>query len=105
MLSLAGDVLLMLPTDRFVFGLVSFFLAHVAYVVGFLLAGPEPALLAVGLVVVVVGGWFIGVPLVRRVKAGDQAEFAGPVVAYMGVISLMVVAAFGAGTPGASPGR
>ena len=42
-LSLAGDVFLLLPTDRFLFGLVSFFLAHVAYVVGFLLAGPEPS--------------------------------------------------------------
>ncbi|MET0150875.1 MAG: lysoplasmalogenase [Acidimicrobiales bacterium] len=98
-LSLAGDVFLMLPSDRFLFGLVSFFLAHVAYVVGFLLAGPEPALLAVGLVVVVAGAGLVGVPLVRRVKAGDQAEFAGPVMAYMGVISLMVVAAFGAGNP------
>ncbi len=32
-------------------------------------------------------------------KAGDQAEFAGPVMAYMGVISAMVVTAFGAGNP------
>jgi uncharacterized membrane protein YhhN len=87
-LSLAGDVFLMLPSDRFLFGLVSFFLAHVAYVVGFLLAGPEPALVVVGLVVVVAGAGLVGVPLVRRVKAGDQA-----------VISLMVVAAFGAGNP------
>lgn len=98
-LSLAGDVFLMLPSDKFLIGLVSFFLAHVAYVVGFLLAGPEPALVVIGLVVVVAGVWFIGAPLVRRVKAGDQAEFAVPVMAYMGVISLMVVAAFGAGNP------
>ena len=34
-LSLAGDVFLMLPRDRFVEGLASFLLAHVAYVVGF----------------------------------------------------------------------
>jgi uncharacterized membrane protein YhhN len=98
-LSLAGDVFLMLPSDRFLQGLISFFLAHVAYVVGFVLAGPEPALLVVGLVVVAVGVAVIGRPLVQRVQAGEQAEMALPVMAYMGVISLMVVFAFGAGNP------
>ncbi len=97
LLSLAGDVFLMLPSDKFLFGLGSFFLAHVAYVVGFVLAGPEPLLLVVGLVVVAVGVVLIGWPLVRQVQAGDQADFAVPVMAYMGVISLMVVVAFGAG--------
>jgi len=33
--SLAGDIFLMLPTDRFVAGLVAFLLAHVAYGVAF----------------------------------------------------------------------
>ena len=98
-LSLAGDVFLMLPSDRFLHGLVSFFAAHVAYVVGFLLAGPDPLLLAVGAVVVAVGVALVGRPLVQRVQAGDQADFAVPVMAYMGVISAMVVAAFGAGNP------
>jgi uncharacterized membrane protein YhhN len=98
-LSLAGDVFLMLPRDLFLQGLISFFLAHVAYVVGFALAGPEPVLLALGVVVVVAGVVLIGRPLVAKVKAGDQAEMAVPVTAYMGVISLMVVFAFGAGNP------
>jgi uncharacterized membrane protein YhhN len=99
LLSLAGDVFLMLPSDKFLQGLISFFLAHVAYVVGFALDGPEPLLLVVGLVVVAVGVAFIGRPLVRRVREGDQADMAVPVMAYMGVISLMVVFAFGAGNP------
>jgi len=34
-LSLAGDVFLMLPRDRFIAGLVSFLLAHVAYIAAF----------------------------------------------------------------------
>src|SRR6059058_5243145 len=38
-LSLAGDVFLMLPGDRFVPGLASFLLAHVLYAVGFLVGG------------------------------------------------------------------
>ena len=33
--SLAGDILLVLPSDRFVAGLVSFLLAHLAYIVAF----------------------------------------------------------------------
>lgn len=33
--SLAGDIFLMLPTDRFIAGLVAFLLAHVAYSVAF----------------------------------------------------------------------
>jgi len=33
--SLAGDIFLMLPTDRFVSGLVSFLIAHLAYIIAF----------------------------------------------------------------------
>lgn len=42
-LSLAGDVFLMLPGDRFVAGLTSFLLAHVAYGVAFTTAVPMAA--------------------------------------------------------------
>jgi uncharacterized membrane protein YhhN len=38
--SLAGDIFLMLPGDRFIAGLVSFLLAHIAYIVAFATA-PE----------------------------------------------------------------
>lgn len=41
-LSLAGDVFLMLPRDRFVAGLVSFLLAHVAYAAAFATAAEMP---------------------------------------------------------------
>lgn len=40
--SLAGDVFLMLPGDRFVPGLVSFLLAHLAYLAAFARAGGGP---------------------------------------------------------------
>src|SRR5690606_25669041 len=55
-LSLAGDVFLMLPSDRFVPGLASFLLAHVAYVVGFVVAGLEPLGVAAGVALVVAAG-------------------------------------------------
>ena len=51
-LSLLGDVFLMLPSDRFVFGLVSFLLAHLAYIGGFLFAEAGVDSLALPLVVV-----------------------------------------------------
>jgi uncharacterized membrane protein YhhN len=37
--SLAGDVFLMLPTDRFVAGLVSFLIAHLLYIAAFVTEG------------------------------------------------------------------
>lgn len=104
--SLIGDVFLMLPGDRFVPGLVGFFVAHVAYVVAMVLvvaevgAGVASTLagLGVGLVVVLVGLGLVG----RRIVVGARGaapEFAAPVVAYMGVISAMVATAVATGSP------
>lgn len=93
-LSLAGDVFLMLPGDLFVPGLGSFLLAHVAYVVGLVLSGLELVGIGVGLVVVANALQFVG----RRIVGGAaRAEPAlrAPVVAYMVVISAMLVCAFG----------
>jgi len=42
-LSLCGDVFLMLPRDRFIAGLASFLAAHLAYIVAFCTGGPFPA--------------------------------------------------------------
>jgi uncharacterized membrane protein YhhN len=95
-LSLAGDVFLMLPDDRFVPGLASFLLAHVAYVIGMVVAGLEPAGVIVGLVLVVAAGAAVGRTVVLRLRRTEPAMLA-PVVAYMGVISAMVVCAVGTG--------
>ena len=94
--SLAGDVFLMLPSDRFVEGLGAFLLAHVAYIVGLLVAGASPGLLVVGLAVVAVAVVAIGRPLLAGVRRGSP-ELAVPVTAYVGVISAMVVCAIGTG--------
>jgi uncharacterized membrane protein YhhN len=37
--SLAGDVFLMLPSDRFIHGLVSFLVAHILYIIAFTVEG------------------------------------------------------------------
>lgn len=95
-LSLAGDVFLLLTEKWFVAGLGSFLLAHVAYVVGLLLAFRNGWWLAAGLVLVAGFSTWVGRRVVTAVSARDSA-LAGPVVAYIAVISVMVVAAFGTG--------
>lgn len=106
-LSTVGDVLLMLRGDRsdlFLAGLVAFFAAHMAYVVGFSLEGLEAGglLLGAGLAAALAGR--VGRPIVRAVRQGAEAEMAVPVAAYVGVISLMVLTAAGTGDPRAAVG-
>ncbi len=87
--SLVGDVLLMLPQDRFVAGLASFLLAHVAYIVAFSTGvpiGTAPALL---------------VPLVAmsalllRLLWPGLGKLRLPVLLYSATILLMVWQAWG----------
>ena len=96
-LSLAGDIFLMLPADRFVAGLGSFLLAHLAYIVGFVCAGVSAGRVTIGAFVVIVAGATIGRRIVRAVRAGDHAKMVAPVAAYMTVISAMVLVAIGTG--------
>ncbi len=84
--SLAGDIFLMLPQDRFIAGLVSFLFAHLVYVAAFVLAADRPwsgtsvlpliPLLAYGFAVVAILRPHLGTLMV-------------PVLAYMIVILLM----------------
>lgn len=97
LLSLAGDVFLMLPTDRFVLGLASFLLGHVAYIVGMHVDGVDGPRFLVGVVVVMALLAVIGTAILRGVRAGPDPKLAGPVVAYMFVISAMVASAIGVG--------
>jgi len=98
--SLVGDVFLMLPGERwFVFGLGAFLAGHLAYIVGLVMSGVAVPALAVGLAVVALGGLVIGIRVVAAVRASDEPEMVGPVGAYIGVISLMVVCAMGTGNP------
>ena len=92
--SLAGDWLL-LPPGQFVAGLVAFLVAHLAYLALFLLGelGAVPG--AIGLV----GAVVILVVAGRQILAGArQAGLGGPVVAYLGAILAMAVAATASGS-------
>lgn len=98
---MAGDVFLMLPDDKrwFVFGLGSFLVGHLAYVVGLVLLGLTGVALAAGVVFVVLAMAVIGRHIVGAVRAGDEPALAVPVSVYMGVISVMVACAFGTTLP------
>jgi uncharacterized membrane protein YhhN len=100
-LCLAGDVFLMLPADLFVAGLAAFLLGHLAYVAGF---GPSHAWPWILVVALVAGA--IGTPILRAVlrRPDDGKALAGPVVAYMAAISVMVACAAGTGDPVALAG-
>ncbi len=102
--SLVGDVLLMLPSDRFVAGLAAFLVAHVCYVAGFWV--DPPGGLAIVASVVVVGALIVplAVRIVRALRAGTERALAGPVVAYITVIAAMVVSAVASGNVAAIVG-
>ncbi len=92
--SLAGDVFLMLPGDHFVPGLAAFLLAHVLYVVGFIVGGLSGLAVLAGAGVVVVALVPLARVIVRGARRTDPAVVM-PVIVYIVVISCMVVAAFG----------
>jgi uncharacterized membrane protein YhhN len=92
--SMAGDIFLMLPKEQFIPGLVSFLMAHVAYLVGF--NQSQPPVNLVSLVLVVLVG-MTAIQLYRRLAGGLQASghtrLIYPVLAYSVVISLMLISA------------
>ena len=96
-LSLAGDVFLMLPRDLFLAGLVSFLAGHVAYIVGLRIGETSAAGVVVSAVVVMVVAAVVGTRIVGALRRGPHAELTAPVVAYMTVISLMVTCALATG--------
>ncbi len=100
--SLAGDVFLMLE-DRFVAGLASFLVAHVFYVLGFLLMPFSPLAFIIGLVIAVVTYRQVGVRIVRGAVNTDRS-FGVPVAAYIAVIGLMFTFALGTLNPWAIAG-
>jgi uncharacterized membrane protein YhhN len=100
LLSLAGDILLMISFNRFsdnwfLIGLVAFLLAHVSYIVGFNLPLPNVSpvwSVGMALVLAVSAG-----RLMKRIVTGLRAKsldrLAGPVLLYGTVITVMLLSA------------
>lgn len=83
--SLAGDIFLMLPRDRFIAGLISFLIAHLFYIAAFTLDGARgrPSLLT-AVALLLYGG------VMLRLLLPHLGKMKVPVVVYMLVILLMV---------------
>ena len=102
-LSLTGDVFLMLPSDRFVQGLGSFLLAHVAYTIGLNLDGGRAPALALSALLVLAAAVPLGVRVTRGARAHDP-RLGVAVTLYVVVISAMVVSALATGAAWAIAG-
>jgi uncharacterized membrane protein YhhN len=96
-LGLLGDVFLMLPRERFLPGLVSFLLGHLAFICGFV-AGGLSVVRAAGAAVLLVCLALLLLPPVLRGARGHTGMVPA-VLAYVLVISAMVAAAFASRQP------
>jgi uncharacterized membrane protein YhhN len=90
-LSLLGDVYLMLPDSLFPAGLAAFLLAHVAYVADF---DATPLARTIWFIVVVGASLPLALRIIRAVSEPPLRVAVG---IYMGVISLMVASAIASG--------
>jgi uncharacterized membrane protein YhhN len=96
LLSLAGDVFLMLPNERhwFPFGLGAFLLAHIAYIVGLNLPPAELNTVTLGMALFVTVTAF---PLINRIvhslRKKGLRRLVEPVRYYAATISLMLFSA------------
>ena len=82
--SLAGDVLLMLPRERFVAGLVCFLFAHLCYIAAFTAGGGARALSAWGAAALALYGAFV-----LRLLWPRLGKLKAPVAVYVAAILLM----------------
>lgn len=87
-LSLLGDVLLMLPADRFLAGLSAFFLAHLAYIAAFLERAGAPSPLAFM-------PYALALVFVARLLWSSLGSLRVPVLAYGLVLGVMAGLALG----------
>lgn len=81
--SMAGDVFLMLPRDRFIAGLFSFLVAHICYIVAFSFDGASASPLWSAAPFLFYGG------VMLRLLMPRLAKMKVPVIVYTAVISLM----------------
>jgi len=85
----------MLSLDRFfLFGLIAFLLAHLAYVIGFNIPLPEFSLWGIVFAVMVsLGGARVIRRIVDALPSKGQARMRMPIIVYSTVISIMLLSA------------
>ena len=112
-LCLLGDVLLMLPGNLFVPGLLAFLIGHVLFIIGLLQPPSPPASppfafsptgLAVASVVAVACGAIPATLLFRSLARNGTTELLAPVAIYLSAILTMAVLAANVAVPAAAVG-
>lgn len=95
LLSLTGDIMLMISLDRlFLAGLVAFLLAHIAYLIGFNIPIPEISSWGIFLAIIIgLGGSRVMRRIIAPLALKGQARMRMPVIIYSVVISLMLLSA------------
>ena len=96
-LGLASDVLLMLPKDMFLAGLVAALVEHIAYIAGFRARDLNATLLAIAMVVALVSVALFLPPIYRALR-GSRPKLVAPVIVYVAVFVVMVATAGGTGS-------
>ncbi len=92
--SLAGDIFLMLPTNHFIEGLISFLLAHIAYIIGLNQTIPPINIVSLILTILVL---VTGYQMYKRITSGlSEAGYKSlkiPLLIYAVAISIMLLSA------------
>jgi uncharacterized membrane protein YhhN len=101
--SMFGDVFLIAAHRFFLQGLLAFFVAHLAYIYALAQLDVTWQFALVGLVVVLVGNAVVGRRIVMGVRANDP-DMLIAVIAYLAVVSAMVVTAIATANPWAIVG-
>ncbi len=96
--SMVGDVVLMAMPQSFLPRVGCFLAADLAYVGGLLYLGIDGAGLLAGLLLVGLLFGIVGV-LILRAVAQHHPDLIGPIKAYAGAVSLLVITACGVGRP------
>lgn len=92
--SLAGDILLMLPGNPFIPGLVAFLLAHIMYLIGFNLSVTSISVPVLIVALAFLGGaQFLYRRLAQSLRERQQEKLKLPIAFYTTVISLMAISA------------
>jgi uncharacterized membrane protein YhhN len=93
-LSLAGDIFLMLPPNWFLAGLISFLLAHISYIVALNTSFPSvtPAGVIIFILISLIS-WQLYIRLAKGIDTRGSKKLKSPVMIYVIVISLMTFSA------------
>lgn len=103
-LGMVGDVFLMLRRDLFLAGLGAFLLGHLAYIAGFLSAGPRLDAVALLSLMALLPGVVVMPQVTRGIRAQGRDRLVGPVLLYALAITVMLGFAMASGRRAAQLG-